>query len=150
VSAARGFQVGGPIRRCLGWCLVVAAIAAVAWSRRLDWGMAPVIWVPALVLLVVGWGLKTTRRLELTANRLHLIGQGLLARRRELAVGPDAELEIVPTAGLRAVVLHQGEQSLPLASWLGARRAAALAEWLDSALGRQLPRREHQPHRLDV
>ncbi len=150
MSGPRSFQVGGPLRRCLGWSLVVAAVAAMAWSRRLDWGLAPVIWVPALVLLVLGWGVKTTRRLELTADRLQLIGQGLLARRSELSIGPEAELEIVPTAGLRTVILHQGEQSWPLASWIGAGRAEALASWLESALGQPLPRRDTEAHRLDV
>lgn len=148
--SARTRRVGGPLRRCLGWILVVAAIAAAGWSLRLDWGLAPVVWVPALVLAVVGWGLHTTRRLELDGERLTVHREGLLAGREDLVLDHAVELELLPTAGLRAVVLHRDGRALPLATWIGARRAEALIAWLEAGLGRALPRRAPERHRLDV
>lgn len=143
-------QVGGSLRRILGWSLVAAALAAALWSRRLDWGMAPIVWVPALAVAAVGWGLKTTRRLELSGARLRVRAQGLLGRSHELTLDDGAELELLPTAGLRAVVLHQGGRQLPLATWVTATRAARIASWLETTLGRELPRRAVEAHRLDV
>ena len=144
-----GFQVGGRGRRCLGWLLILGAVVAVVWSRRLDWGMAPIVWVPALFVALIGWGLRLSWRLEVDGRHLLVREQGLLGRRYVMELGRDSELEQLPTAGLTSLVLHSGGREIPLATWTTPRRAAAISAWLEDALGRELPRRRFRAHRLD-
>jgi len=147
------FRAGGALRRILGWSVVAAAVAAILWSRRLDWGMAPIVWVPAAVAACFGVSLTGTRslRLEDAGETLVVTGRGLLrAPARRVPLAAECRIERVPTMGLEAVVLHHpgGEQAL--GTWLTAARAEALIAWLEVGMGRTLERREPVAHRLDV
>ncbi|MDA3961098.1 MAG: hypothetical protein PF961_09930 [Planctomycetota bacterium] len=151
ISGGPRFRIGGFGRRVLGWLVIMGACAAVAFSRHLDWGMSPIVWVPALCLLPIGFGLKATRVLALHEGaRLVIRSEGLFKRSREVPISPAAEIEVVPTAGLRAVVLHQDGHEVPIATWVTAKRAEALVAWLERHLERELPRRGTELHPCDV
>lgn len=149
MSAAE-FQVGGPGRRLLGGLVLLLALAAIALSTLLDWGMSPILWVPGLCVLPIGFGLIGIRHIAYDGTRLAIRHTGLRRQALSVTVGPDAELELVPTAGLRAVVLLQDGDETPLATWITRRRAEALVAWLEARLGRRLPRRATALHQSDV
>lgn len=136
------FIVGGPLRLLVGLVLALLAGGLVALGRGLEWGVAWTAWVPAVGIVLIAAHLA--RRLVLTAGDGSLtVETGWLFRRATELRLAGAELELVPTAGLWAVVLRKGPREMPLALWLTRRRAEALVAWLDRAAPEgPLPRRE--------
>jgi hypothetical protein len=137
---ATRFVIGGPLRLLTGLVLAGVAGLLVDLGHRLGWGMAGLIWVLAAVLLLPAFQL--VRRIVLVADGGHIdLESGFLFRRSWRFALAGGELEIVPTAGLRTVVLHKGGHEIPLAAWLTGGRAEALCAFIDAAPGGPLPRR---------
>lgn len=135
------FVIGGAGRLLVGLLLAITASALLSLGADLDWGVAWTTWLPALALLLVGVHLVRRVVLRRTEGGFDLETGWLFRRGTHLTLA-GFELELVPTAGLWAVVLHRRGRELPLATWLTRRRADALAAWLDAAAGAPLPRRE--------
>jgi hypothetical protein len=134
------FVLGGPLRAGLGLILLTASIAVLWTSRTIELGIAWTAVVPSVVLLIPAWGLLQRRVLALDGGRLTAT-DGWLWRRALVLSLDQAELEVVPTAGLAAVVVHRGGASHALATWILPRTAHRLAAWLDAHLPAPLPRR---------
>ena len=134
------FRIGSWQRSAIGLVLVTFAGSLLWHGRGIDWGVGWTTWVPALVLIIPGLSLLRRRVLRIAGDRLQ-IEQGWLWR-RVWSVRLDGELEVLPTAGFRAVILHQGGHEIALATWVTAGTATRLAEWLDARRpGGGFPRR---------
>jgi hypothetical protein len=137
---AERFVIGGPLRLIGGLLLAGLSGLLVSLGYRLGWGMPMIFWVPAMILLLPAFHL--VRRIVLVADGGHIdLESGFLFRRSWRFALTGGELEIVPTAGLRTVVLHKGGHEIPLAAWLTAGRAEALCAFIDAAPGGPLTRR---------
>jgi hypothetical protein len=99
-------------------------------ARTIDWGVAWTAAIPAFFALIPAWSLLQRRVVSWDAGQLTVTDGWLWRRAMAVTVG-DSALEIVPTAGFRAVVLHRGGHSWPLATWLWPGTAERLATWCD-------------------
>lgn len=145
---ASSFVIGGPVRLLGGLLLAGISGLLVSVGYRLDWGMPVMFWVPAIILLLPAFHL--VRRIVLVAGDGHIdVESGFLFRRAWRFALAGGELEIVPTAGLCAVVLHKREHEIPLATWLTRGRAQALCAFLDAIPGGPLPRRASRKPEAD-
>ena len=142
-------RVHGPLRMAIGVALIALALTLALLARGLGWGLSVMLWVPALVLCLPALALLRRQRLEVADGELR-IDSGWLFRRRMALPLAALELEVLPTAGWRALLATTGSGEYPLATWLSPRRADELAGWLDEQAGRPLPRRTRERHRLDV
>jgi hypothetical protein len=129
MSAAH-FTIGSPLRAMLGVLLLCAASSVLLVSHTIDWGVAWTAVIPALALLIPAWALLQRKTLTCANGKL-LITSGWLWRRAIEFKTTDAELELLPTAGLMAVVLHRGTSAQPLATFVLPSTAQRLATWLD-------------------
>ncbi len=129
MSAPR-FVLGSPVRAAIGALLLLSAAAVLWTARTVDWGVAWTAVIPSLALLVPGWGLLQ-RRVLTWHDGVLTCSDGWLWRRAVTLRTAGAELEIVPTAGLTAVVLHRAGSAWPLATWIRRGTAQRLADWLD-------------------
>jgi hypothetical protein len=135
------FSLGSPLRAGLGLLLVTASAAVLWTSRTIELGIAWTAVIPAVVLLIPALGLLQRRVLTTDGEKLTITSGWLWQRAMDLPLR-EAELEVLPTAGLVAVVLHRHGQAWPLATWILPATARRLTGWLDglSATG-ALPRR---------
>lgn len=144
------FRIDSWPRRVLGSLLALGAIATLLSAQTVDWGVAWMLIIPALVVLVPALGLIQSRRLQLEGDQLSICTGWLWRRVCVVPLSAGATLEILPTAGLCAVLLHQGRSEIPLGTWLTRARAEALAAWCDQAAPKGAwPRRQRSAHRLD-
>ena len=142
-TASDSFVIGSPLRCAIGLSLLSASSVVLLVSRTIDWGVAWTAVIPALVLLIPGWALLKRTVITCSAHQL-TITTGWLWRRAVVITTTDAELELLPTAGLLAVVLHRGTHTQPLATFVTNHTARRLASWLDKhhptgAFSRLLP-----------
>ena len=124
------FVLGSPLRAALGLLLLSGSAVVLLTARSIDWGVAWTAVIPATLLLLPAWSLLQRRVVSWDDGRLTVTDGWLWRRATEVTVGPSA-LEILPTAGLRAVVLHRNGHSWPLATWLWPGTAERLAAWCD-------------------
>lgn len=129
-TTSDSFVIGSPLRCALGLSLLSASAVVLLVSRTIDWGVAWTAVIPALALLIPSWALLKRTVITCTAHQL-TITTGWLWRRALVITTTDAELELLPTAGLMAVVLHRGTRAHPLATFITNRTARRLATWLD-------------------
>ncbi|HYE05956.1 MAG TPA: hypothetical protein VEL07_10615 [Planctomycetota bacterium] len=139
------FVIGSAARLACAVGLAVLSGALVTLAHRLDWGgewgIAWIALVPAATLLIPAFGLARRIVLMREADTL-VVEVGWLMRRAWRLRLEALELEVVPTAGLRALIAHKGPREYPLAVWLPPARAELLAAWLDRAApGGRWPRR---------
>lgn len=142
------FVISSLPRRLLGLLIALTVCAAIVATADLELGVGAIVWVPGVIVLIPALGLLR-RWVLLLGDGEVTIETGSLFRHRRIIPLEQAALEIVPTAGLRAVVLHLGKRELVLATWLRPRRAHQLADLLDAAAGSTLPRRERAANPLD-
>ena len=126
------FAVGSPARLLLGLGLLAAAFTCLRVATGLEFGIGWTAVIPAALLVLPALALLRRRRLIVIANGLALEDGWLWRRRLDLPLTGREELELVPTAGLRAVVLHRANREAILATWLSVAEAQRLAEWLDA------------------
>jgi hypothetical protein len=131
VSAPSSHAVHGPLRWLAGALLAALAAVLALGAGRLEFGIGWTALVPAAALLVPAAALLQRRRLTISGGRIE-VHSGWLMRRCWSLPLDRAELELVPTAGLCAVVLHAGGRETALATWIGAGRAGRLCAWLDA------------------
>lgn len=124
------FTIGSPLRVGVGLTLLSSSAIVLLISRTIDWGVAWAAVIPALVLLIPGWALLQRTTLVVNGNQI-TITTGWLWRRALVNTTMDATLELLPTAGLMAVVMHRGTKANPLATFILPRTAHRLATWLD-------------------
>lgn len=124
------FTIGSPLRAALGMVLLGGAISVLMVSRTIDWGVAWTAVIPAVALIVPAWALMQRQTLSWTDGKI-TVTSGWLWRRAMEFKTTQAELELLPTAGLMAVVLHRGASAHPLATFILPRTAQKLATWLD-------------------
>lgn len=122
--------VDGPLRWMAGLVLAGVAAGLALGAGRLEYGIGWTALVPAAVLMLPAAALLQRRRLLAADGRLEVHSGWLMRRCWSLPLA-GAELEVVPTAGLCAVVLHVGGRETALATWVGAGRACRLCAWLD-------------------
>ncbi len=135
------FVVGSWARLLVGLALAMVAGLLLQLGRGLDWGMAAIFWVPALVLILPAMHLVRRTRLVAEIDGITL-ETGWLFRRGWTFRLSEAEVEFIPTAGWWAVVLRRRGNRVTLATWMRRRRAEALGQWLDAVSGSPLPRVE--------
>ena len=136
------FTIGSPLRAALGLVLLAGATAVLLVSRSIDWGVAWTAVIPAVVLMIPAWALLQRQTLSWNDDKI-TITKGWLWRRAITFKTTQAELELLPTAGLMAVVLHRGTSTHPLATFVLPRTAQQLATWLDRHHpGGAFPRRQ--------
>lgn len=128
--SATSLTVGGPLRWAVGGLLAAVAAALALGAGHLEYGIGWTALVPAAVLLLPAGALLQRRRLVVAGGRIE-VHTGWLMRRCWSLPLAGAELEVVPTAGLCAVVLHAGGRETALAAWVGAGAARRLCAWLD-------------------
>jgi hypothetical protein len=133
--------VGGIGRLLTGICLTALALALIGLGFSLGWGIGWMAWIPAVALLVPGSACLQRRVLRAEPGGIECL-DGWLWRRGMVLPLTGAELEIAPTAGWQAVVLHVGGRPWPLALWVGRRQAEAIAAFCDRCAGAPLPRRQ--------
>lgn len=126
------YTVGGPGRLLLGLVLLIAALACLGIAGGLEFGIGWTAVVPAALLLMPALALLHRRRLITITHGLALEDGWLWRRRLDLPLTGREELELVPTAGLRAVVLHRANREAILATWLTTAESDRLATWLDA------------------
>jgi hypothetical protein len=132
MTGAQTFTIGGPLRLSLGLLIAVLAGSLINIGRYLDWGLAWIMYIPAVAALMVALNLVRRTRLRLNDQSIEL-ETGWLWRRSWRVNMSDSQIELVPMSGLWSVVVHRGDREFPLALWLGRRRAEALITWLDQA-----------------
>jgi len=148
--AAAVFVIGGVGRLSAGLALAALSGGLLASGRYLEFGLAWSLWVPAVALLVVGLGLSRRRVLRRHPGAVE-VECGWLFRRGWRLNLAGCEIQLLPTAGLCAVVIHSDGRELALATWLSPARAALLLVWLDAASPTGAwPRRTHQRAAADI
>ena len=137
--------IGGPLRWGLGGLLLASSFAVLLASGGLEYGVGWTAVVPAVLLLLPAGQLLRRIHLRIVDGRIE-VEQGWLFRRCWALPLAGAELELMPTAGLRAVLLHGAGRTTPLATWVLPATAETLAAWLDAhAPGGPLARRSTTP-----
>jgi len=123
--------------------MLAVAVGLIAIAPGLGWGLAWTTLVPAIVLCAPAAALVETRLLVREGDGALTIRSGLFGGRHRRVPPGGWELEVVPTAGARAVVVHRDDGEFLLASWIRPSTAARLAAWCDrSAPDGAWPRRE--------
>lgn len=138
---AHEWRVDTPLRRLTGIALVLGMPALIWFTRNVEWGVGIMVWLPAGIAWLLAWALVWRHAITHCGDHLVIAGT-----RVELAA---SSLEIAPTAGLAAVIIHTPAGEQAVATWLLPRRASALATWIDSHAAEPLPRTERAKHRLD-
>lgn len=134
--------IGGPLRWGIGAALLVAAAGTILVGGGLEYGIAWTTLVPAILLLLPAGQLLRRIRLRIADGHLE-VAEGWLFRRIRVLPLTGVVVELLPTAGLRAVLLHTGGRPIPIATWVRPATANALAAWLDiHAPDGPLPRRQ--------
>ena len=134
------FTVHGPGRILLGVTLGGCSAVCLWVGAGLGYGIAATTWIPALLVLVPASALVQRRRLRVAAEVV-VVESGWLWRHERHCRLAGASIVVVPTAGLRAVVLAMpsgGE--VPLATWVWPSTADRLLAWLDAGAGMRVPR----------
>lgn len=132
---AETFVIGNPLRASIGLLLLSGSLLALWTSRTIELGIAWTTVVPA-VLLVIPAGALLPRRVFSWHTRkpdptLELTDGWLWRRCLALPIA-NTEVEIVPTAGFCAVILHRHDGARTLATWIRPRTATRLLLWLDA------------------
>ncbi len=140
MADASTLLLGGPLRAGLGLLILSAAGICLSVATSIELGIAWTLAIPAAVAVIPAWALLQRRQLARHGDTL-TITDGWLWRRALSLTLAGSEIELVPTAGLTAVVLHLGARSWPVALWVRASTAAQVAAFLDAAPGGPRPRR---------
>ena len=128
----------------LGALLLLLAAALLLISRSIDWGVAVMVWLPGLLLLLPARTLLAHWSLTFVDGTL-IVRRGWRQHTVPLA---GQSLVVAPMMIGSAVLLHNGEQHCPLATWISRRKCEALLAWLDQKYG-PLPRAAFTAHPLD-
>lgn len=135
-------RLGGPLRAGLGLLILSAAGICLWVATGIELGIAWTLAIPAAIAVIPAWALLQRRQLTRQGDTLTITDGWLWRRALSLALS-GSEIEIVPTAGLTAVVLHHGARAWPVALWVRASTATRIVAFLDAApCG---PRRRRQP-----
>jgi hypothetical protein len=118
--------VGGPLRGGLGALLLAMAAGTVLVTHDLEFGIGWTAVVPACILGLPGAALLSRRTVARVADRIEIV-DGWCWRRAWSLPAAHARLELLPTAGLWAVILHSSAGSRPLGTWIRHTTATRLA-----------------------
>lgn len=145
----RQIALHGPIRLGIGFVLAAISVSMLLASESIDWGVAATTVVPALCLMVPALSCLKRKVIRIEAGRLE-IETGWLWRRCQQLSLTDIQLEIVPMAGLWALIIHRQERRWPLALWSARATVERLAQALDEqAPDAAWPRIKHQSAEWD-
>jgi hypothetical protein len=134
--------IGGPLRLVSGLALLAIALAVAAIGLGWGWGIGWMAWVPAAVIALPASALCARRELRRVPEGIERIDGRLWRRGLVLAIA-EAEVEVLPTAGLYAVVYHRAGREWPLAVWVTRSGAERVLAWLDAVHPEgRWPRRE--------
>ena len=134
----------GPIRISIGLLLAATSLSMLFASESIDWGVAATTVVPALCLMVPALSCLKRKVILIDADGL-AIETGWLWRRCQQLSLQDIQLEVLPMAGLWALILHRNERRWPLALWSARKTVDRLAQALDAqAPDGAWPRIQHQ------
>lgn len=133
-------------RRLLGAVLIGVALTLVLVAGQLDWALGIFAWITALLVLIPAGGLIQRRHLEDLGDARLLLRIG---RRGTMIDLDGVALEILPTAGTCALLLHVQQTEIPVGTWLTRRRAETIASWIDEAARSPLTRRSRARHASD-
>jgi len=143
------FRVTSPLRLLGGSTVLGIAILLAMTARDIGWGLSVMLWLPAVLLCLPALALLRRQTLHCDAGEL-IIDSGWVFRRRLRLPMNAITLELLPTAGCRAVLAHSASGEHAIATWLSPGRAERLAAWLDAHNDAALPRRQRPLHRLDL
>jgi hypothetical protein len=139
-SIPQRFAVSHLVGNIIGFSLAVFIILLFMMSYSIDWGVGWMVWVPAAIMMIPASALMR-RRVILRRKSYFDIEQGWLARKARSFPGDKLSIELLPTAGFFAVVIHREEAQWPIATWVTKTRAQRIAAFLDhSAPTGQWPR----------
>ncbi|TVR11269.1 MAG: hypothetical protein EA401_11260 [Planctomycetota bacterium] len=124
--------ISHPLGNLAGLLLGATAILAVLASYTVDWGVGWMVWVPAAISLIPATALMR-RRVLWWRDGVFDLESGWLMRRARSFPADHLSIELVPTAGLWAVVVHRGTASWPIATWVTRRRAQRVIDTLHQA-----------------
>ncbi len=125
------FILGGLWRAGLGLLLISGSLLALWTSRTIELGIAWTTAIPAVLLLIPAAALLPRRVLTWHDGGLDLSDGWLWRRCLRLPI-VGTELELLPTAGLCAVILHRHGGARTIATWIHPRTAERLLMWLDA------------------
>ena len=115
----------GPLRTTLSLLAGLIALFLLKQTLTVDWGVEAMLAMLAIPLLLISMTAMGRRVLILDNDGNCWLETGRIWRRRwRLPIDrEDIELELMPTAGSVALVLHVGDVGRPLATWIGRKRA---------------------------
>lgn len=143
------FHVHGPIRFGIGFLLISVACWLVLSAHDLGWGLSYSVIVPACALMFPGLALMKRKVLRLRENTVEVETGWLWRRARSLNL-TDCSVEMLPMAGLWAVIVHRGEYEYPLLTWVGKKQAKSVLQFLDqTAPEEQWPRHQRERAQWD-
>lgn len=122
--------ISHPLGNLAGALIGASAILAILASYTVDWGVGWMVWVPAAIALIPATALMRRRVLWWRGDVFDL-ESGWLMRRARSFPADHLDLELVPTAGLWAVVAHRGHAAWPVATWVTRRRAQQVIDTLN-------------------
>lgn len=138
---AERFRVHGWLRSLVALTLIGSASVLALAVHDLEFGIGWIVLIPAAAIVLVGLGLFQRRSIVAEPPGRIVVISGWCFRRHLTLAVDGGELELVPTMGLIAVVLHRQGRNWPIAEWLTPRRADALAALIDRAASAPLARR---------
>ena len=143
-SSPTRIAVSHPLGNIIGFALGTFIVLLFLMSYSIDWGVGWMIWVPAAIMIIPASTLMR-RRVIYRREGYFDIEQGWLARKARSFYADQIAIELLPTAGFYAVVVHREGAQWPIATWVTKRRAERIAAFLDhSAPDGQWPRIEPQ------
>ena len=116
------FAVSHVLGNIIGFALGAFIVLLFMMSYSIDWGVGWMVWVPAAIMLIPASTLMR-RRVIYRREGYFDIEQGWLARSARSFYGDNIAIELLPTAGFYAVVVHREGSQWPIATWVTKKRA---------------------------
>ncbi|TVR46195.1 MAG: hypothetical protein EA402_02965 [Planctomycetota bacterium] len=135
-------NISHPLGNLIGFAMGVTIVFLFLASYSIDWGVGWMVWVPSAIAIIPASHLMRRRILHRRDGYFDL-EQGWLMRRARSFPADDLSIELLPTAGLWAVVVHRQGAAWPIATWVTRQRANRVCAVLDgSAPNGAWPRRD--------
>ena len=130
-AATHRVAISHPLGNLIGFVLGVSIIFLFMASYSIDWGVGWMVWVPAALAIIPASALMR-RRILWRRDGYFDLETGWIMRRARSFPGDDLRIELLPMAGLWAVVVHRGSSAWPIATWVSRGRAERVIALLDS------------------
>lgn len=129
LSTAQRCPISHPLGNLIGFTLGVVIVKLFLMSYSIDWGVGWMVWVPAAIAIIPASALMR-RRVVVRRDGYFDLEHGWLMRRARSFPADDLRIELLPTAGLWAVIVHRHGAAWPIATWVTRRRAQRIIDFL--------------------